>query len=177
MFKMHRLLHISALTLFCALVSVAQNIRVNDRGGFGMSVTGNQNVPKFEFWYKNGTRYYARLQHIFEVTQDASGSLNKVPSSELALPSLGWAFSDFTATGNESATFNLTATTNRGRFGALMFRFHVERCVFVCSRRQRQMRPELNRRPQISASPILFPHISPISSLDGSWSPQPIQVI
>jgi hypothetical protein len=105
-----------------ALASAANNnIFLNNAAGFSLQVTGNQNVPKFEFWYKNGTHYFVRLQSLFEATPD----LSKVPASQLALPSLTWAFSAITTEDNETMTFNVTASGAEPRFTSLVFRFHL----------------------------------------------------
>lgn len=122
-----------SLFVLCALVfgAIAQNndnIYLSNESGFSFKSTGNQRVPKYEFWYKNGTHYHVRLQSLFEV----DASMKKLPATQVSLPGMGWIVSPISSTDNETLSFNVSGTDPKGVFGQLQFRFHLN--AYVCGR-------------------------------------------
>jgi hypothetical protein len=110
----------------CFVLVQSQNLFI-ERGGFSLKVTGNQNVPKFEFWRTNQSyeTYRVQMQRIFEARR-VGEDYKKEGGSEIALPSLSWSFSDLVEVDNHTVNFNITCTGgNKARWEKLQFRNYL----------------------------------------------------
>jgi hypothetical protein len=95
---------------------------------FGLRVTGNGNVPKYDFWLQSNTSVvYSVFFHQFYEATLVDGALKKYGPSNIALPSLTWEWS----TPVEDDTgfhFNITARDaghgGSTQFSALTFANH-----------------------------------------------------
>jgi hypothetical protein len=75
---------------------------------FGISVTGNGNVPKYSFWLQSNTSnvYSVFFHQFFEAT---GADLKKNGPSNIALPSLTWEWTEIHDDGSGTLNFNITA--------------------------------------------------------------------
>lgn len=75
---------------------------------FGISITGNGNVPKYSFWLQSNTSnvYSVFFHQFFEAT---GADLKKNGQSSISLPSLTWEWTDIHDDGNGTLNFNITA--------------------------------------------------------------------
>lgn len=96
---------------------------------FGIRVTGNQNVPKYDFWLvaNKSVVYSVFFSQFFEAVPKGDG-LKKYGPSNIALPSLEWEWSDIVGEG-DNLTFTITAKNgghgNGKQFTALTFTNHI----------------------------------------------------
>jgi len=100
------------------------NLRVtNDR--LFVEIVGNQNVPKFTFRrFTSGSptvSYRVKFQHLYESAN--VNTIQRLPATQIALPSLRWSFSDWKI---EDKKLHFTITgTGRGDFDSVQFFVHI----------------------------------------------------
>jgi len=94
-------------------------------------VTGNGNVPKYDFWLQSNTSqvYSVFFKQFFEATGSGS-SLKKNGQSNIALPSLTWEWTPVVDHGDGNVEFNMTALNgghgNNKQFTTLTFANHLK---------------------------------------------------
>jgi len=125
---MHTLCLFFALTLSAAN---AANVHYENKV-FGLSVTGNGNVPKYEFWLQANatTRYNVQFNQFFEAIPQADGTLKKNGQSNIALASLDWEWTDIIDDGNGDMHFTITARDsghgNTKQFSSFILQNHIK---------------------------------------------------
>jgi hypothetical protein len=110
------------ILLSLILLTTSQNFEIT-KGDFSLKVTGNQNVPKFDFWRNTDTSrvFSVKLQHLFEVRKYGT-DYSKEPGSEVSLSSLTWSFSKVVEENNVTK-FNITCVDGKKvRWSNLLFR-------------------------------------------------------
>lgn len=105
---------------------------------FKLDVTGNGNVPKYDFQLvSNDTVYSVQFMQFYEAIPQPDGSLKKNGNSNIALASLTWEWTDIIDDGNGDLHFVITAYDgghgNNKQFSSLVLTNHIKANVTMNS--------------------------------------------
>jgi len=131
LFSFTVIIHLLCLLLiqFSSYMVVAANNNIHvETANFGVDVTGNQNVPKYEYYLlKTPNKKYSVM---FDTVQEATADdgTGTVPGSDEALASLTWVYSAVTEINGE-ATFTITSGPSKrnGHFSSIVVNNHLNK--------------------------------------------------